>query len=83
MLAAVRTIAGAVELPVTADLEAGYGATAAEVGETIAGALEAGAVGCNLEDGTGDAEAPLRPPPSTRSAWPPRATPASAPACRS
>ena len=30
------------------------------MGETIAGALEAGAVGCNLEDGTGDAEAPLR-----------------------
>jgi 2-methylisocitrate lyase-like PEP mutase family enzyme len=52
MLAAVARIAGAVELPVSADLEDGYGATAAEVGDTIARAIEAGAVGCNLEDGT-------------------------------
>jgi 2-methylisocitrate lyase-like PEP mutase family enzyme len=58
MLAAVERVANAVELPVSADLETGYGATAAEVGETIAGAIEAGAVGCNLEDGTADA---LRP----------------------
>ena len=46
MLAAVRTVVEAVDLPVTADLEAGYG----DSGATIAGALEAGAVGCNLED---------------------------------
>jgi 2-methylisocitrate lyase-like PEP mutase family enzyme len=61
MLAAVRTIAAAVDVPVSADLETGYGATAAEVGQTIAGAIDAGAVGCNLEDGTDDAGAPLRP----------------------
>jgi 2-methylisocitrate lyase-like PEP mutase family enzyme len=61
MLAAVGRIAGAVELPVSADLESGYGATEGEVGDTIAGALEAGAVGCNLEDGTRDPAAPLRP----------------------
>ncbi|MDH5834782.1 isocitrate lyase/PEP mutase family protein [Luteimonas kalidii] len=40
----------ATPLPVTVDLEGGYGATAAEVGATVAGAIEAGAVGCNLED---------------------------------
>jgi 2-methylisocitrate lyase-like PEP mutase family enzyme len=61
MLGAVGRIARAVELPVTADLERGYGATPAEVGETVAGALEAGAVGANLEDGTREPDAPLRP----------------------
>jgi 2-methylisocitrate lyase-like PEP mutase family enzyme len=54
MLEAVRVVADAVELPVTADLEGGYGATAEEVGETIARAIAAGAVGCNLEDGISD-----------------------------
>jgi 2-methylisocitrate lyase-like PEP mutase family enzyme len=55
MLAAVATVARAVDLPVTADLEGGYGATPADVGETIARAIAAGAVGCNLEDGLRDA----------------------------
>ena len=50
MLAVAGRIAAAVDLPVTADLESGYGATAAEVGETIAGAIGVGIVGCNLED---------------------------------
>jgi len=49
MLEAVRIVAGAVELPVTADLERGYG----DAGATVAAALEAGAVGCNLEDSDG------------------------------
>jgi 2-methylisocitrate lyase-like PEP mutase family enzyme len=47
MLAAVGRIAAAVELPVTADLEAGYGLGPDEL---IAGLLEAGAVGLNQED---------------------------------
>jgi 2-methylisocitrate lyase-like PEP mutase family enzyme len=55
MIAAVAIVAGAVELPVTADLERGYG----DAGETIALAIEAGAVGCNLEDS--DADGTLRP----------------------
>src|SRR6478752_6001122 len=46
MLAGVAVVARAVELPVTADLERGYG----DVRVTVEGALEAGAVGCNLED---------------------------------
>ena len=49
MLAAVERIARAVEVPVTADLEAGYGDAAA----AARAAIEAGAVGMNLEDGAG------------------------------
>jgi 2-methylisocitrate lyase-like PEP mutase family enzyme len=56
MLEAVRCVAGSVSLPVTADLEGGYGQTPADVGETIARAIAAGAVGCNLEDGVRDGE---------------------------
>src|SRR3954447_24896169 len=40
MIDAVRVVAAAVELPVTADLEGGYGAGPAEVGETMARALD-------------------------------------------
>lgn len=50
MLAAVARIVQAVELPVTADLESGYGDTPQDVGETMAAALGIGVVGCNLED---------------------------------
>lgn len=62
MLQAVAAIAGAVSVPVTADMEAGYGDTAADMDRTVAGLLEAGAVGLNLEDGTGNIEAPLLDP---------------------
>jgi 2-methylisocitrate lyase-like PEP mutase family enzyme len=58
MLAAVGRIAAAAPgLPLTADLEDGY----ADAGATVAAAIAAGAVGCNLEDGTGDPAAPVRP----------------------
>lgn len=50
MLAAVARIVAAVDLPVTADLEAGYGETPRDVSETIARAVAAGVVGCNIED---------------------------------
>src|SRR3954447_8614140 len=50
MLEHVRRIAAAVNIPVTADLEAGYGDTAAEVGRTVALAIEVGVVGANIED---------------------------------
>jgi 2-methylisocitrate lyase-like PEP mutase family enzyme len=46
MIAAVGRIAAATELPVTADLEAGYGSPA----ETIRKAIGVGVVGANLED---------------------------------
>jgi 2-methylisocitrate lyase-like PEP mutase family enzyme len=43
-------IVGATDLPVTVDLESGYGETADAVEHTVARAIAAGAVGCNLED---------------------------------
>jgi 2-methylisocitrate lyase-like PEP mutase family enzyme len=46
----LRRIVEATDLPVTVDLESGYGDTAKKVGETVGLALKAGAVGCNLED---------------------------------
>lgn len=50
VLAAIARIARVTALPVTADIEAGYGETAAAVGETVRAVIEAGAVGINLED---------------------------------
>jgi 2-methylisocitrate lyase-like PEP mutase family enzyme len=50
-IANIGRIARAVALPVTADLERGYGATPDEVADTVTHAIRAGAVGCNLEDG--------------------------------
>jgi 2-methylisocitrate lyase-like PEP mutase family enzyme len=50
MLEHVGRIVAAVGVPVTADLESGYGDTAGEVGDTVARAVEVGAVGANLED---------------------------------
>jgi methylisocitrate lyase len=46
----LRRIVGATDLPVTIDLESGYGDASEGVGESIALAIDAGAVGCNLED---------------------------------
>jgi 2-methylisocitrate lyase-like PEP mutase family enzyme len=46
----LQRIVAATALPVSVDLESGYGKTAAEVGESIGRTIEAGAVGCNLED---------------------------------
>ncbi|MEV0289103.1 MULTISPECIES: isocitrate lyase/phosphoenolpyruvate mutase family protein [unclassified Kribbella] len=51
MFSAVARIARAVDVPVTADLEAGYGLPAKEFAERL---LETGAVGCNLEDSVDD-----------------------------
>ena len=47
MFAAARRIARAVGVPVTVDVEGGYGLPAAELAGRLA---DAGAVGCNLED---------------------------------
>jgi 2-methylisocitrate lyase-like PEP mutase family enzyme len=50
VLAAVRRIAAAVSVPLTADMVAGFGATPEEVAETVRMVIDAGAVGMNLED---------------------------------
>ncbi len=48
----IGRIAAAVDLPVSLDFERGYGETAADVGRSVAAAIEAGAIGFNIEDGT-------------------------------
>lgn len=63
MLDAVARICGAVSVPVTADLEAGYGDSPEELQRTVGGLLEAGAVGLNLEDHVGEPKDPLVPLP--------------------
>jgi len=50
MLDVVRRITAAVRIPVTADMEAGYGDSPEEVARTAQEVLAAGAVGMNLED---------------------------------
>lgn len=55
MLAAIARIARSVSIPVTADIEAGYGESPAQVAETVRAVVAAGAVGLNLEDGRNDA----------------------------
>jgi 2-methylisocitrate lyase-like PEP mutase family enzyme len=52
MMVEIANIARAVEVPVTADIEAGYGAAPADVAITVRDALAAGAAGINLEDNT-------------------------------
>lgn len=47
-------------LPVTADVESGFGATPADVAVTIRGVVEAGAVGINIEDTVRHGGAALR-----------------------
>lgn len=50
MVDAVARIAAAVDLPVSADVEGGYGPGEDDVAQTVAGVIGAGAVGINLED---------------------------------
>lgn len=50
MLSVVARIAANVKLPVTADVEAGYGDRPEDAARTAEGVIEAGAVGVNLED---------------------------------
>ena len=58
---ATHRIARSVRVPVTADIESGYGDTPQAVARSIADIIRAGAVGVNLEDGLRTA------PPSVRS----------------
>jgi 2-methylisocitrate lyase-like PEP mutase family enzyme len=59
MMAAVAEIVGTVNVPVTADAEAGYGDTPEHAADTVRNVILAGAVGMNFEDATGRAEQPL------------------------
>ena len=53
LVAAIEEIARATSLPVSADIEAGYADDPAGAAETVRAVIGAGAVGINLEDGTG------------------------------
>ncbi len=60
VVAATRRIARSVLVPVTADIEAGFGDTPDAVGKSVGEIIEAGAVGVNLEDGTPRGATPIR-----------------------
>ncbi|MCV2367003.1 isocitrate lyase/PEP mutase family protein [Roseateles oligotrophus] len=51
-LAAVRRIARVIDLPLSVDIEGGYGSNGLEVGDVVARMIDAGAVGINMEDGS-------------------------------
>lgn len=59
MVAAVAAITRAVSVPVSADIEGGYGPAPTDVAVTVQAVIEAGAVGINLEDSPGPGGAPL------------------------
>jgi 2-methylisocitrate lyase-like PEP mutase family enzyme len=59
MLEVVARIARALRVPLTADLEAGYGDRPEDAAQTAREAIAAGAVGINLEDTTNQPEQPL------------------------
>ncbi|MBI3885854.1 MAG: isocitrate lyase/phosphoenolpyruvate mutase family protein [Opitutae bacterium] len=60
-LAHARAIVAATELPVSADLEKGFGDDPGTVAETIALAAAAGLAGGSIEDASGDSRQPLYP----------------------
>lgn len=61
MLEVVARIARAVSAPLTADMEAGYGRTPEDLALTAIALIEAGAVGCNIEDCAGESSGELFP----------------------
>src|SRR5262249_27868742 len=58
-LAHARVIVDATDVPVSADLERGFGDDPASVAKTVQLAAEAGLAGCTIEDSTGKPEKPL------------------------
>ncbi|SDE33537.1 isocitrate lyase/PEP mutase family protein [Glycomyces harbinensis] len=60
-LAAIERVVKAVDVPVTADIESGFGATPKDVAETLAAVAGTGAVGVNIEDSDVGTPGALRP----------------------
>src|ERR1700751_4747145 len=58
-LAHAASIAGATDLPVSADLENCFADDPAGVAQTVALAVEAGLAGCSVEDFTGSEDEPI------------------------
>ena len=61
VLAHLRSMVSATDLPVNADFENGFGANPEEVAESVELAVATGVAGLSIEDSTGDAGAPLFP----------------------
>ena len=61
ILAHLRDMVAATDLPVNADFENGFGANPAGVAESVKLAVETGVAGLSIEDSTGDAANPLFP----------------------
>jgi 2-methylisocitrate lyase-like PEP mutase family enzyme len=59
VLAHLRTLCGATDLPVNADFESGYAVNADGVGESVRLAIATGVAGLSIEDSTGDKDNPL------------------------
>jgi 2-methylisocitrate lyase-like PEP mutase family enzyme len=59
VLAHLHEIVAATELPVNADFESGYGATPADVAESVRLAVATGVAGLSIEDSTGDPAQPI------------------------
>ena len=59
MMDAIHQIASAVSIPVSADLEAGFGIAPGDVADTVRQAIQAGAVGGNIEDASASASSGL------------------------
>ena len=60
VVAATERIVRAVHVPVTADIEGGYGETPEQVATSVTEIIRTGVVGINLEDGTPRADMPMR-----------------------
>jgi len=59
VLAHLREMVAATDLPINADFEAGFAHDAAGVGESVRLAVDTGVAGLSIEDSTGDADSPL------------------------
>ena len=60
VLAHLRALCAATDVPVNADFESGYAVNADGVHESVRMAIATGVAGLSIEDSTGDANAPLR-----------------------
>jgi 2-methylisocitrate lyase-like PEP mutase family enzyme len=61
MIESIARIAASVDLPVTADVESGYGPGITDATETAQAVIDSGAIGLNFEDATNDPSSPLFP----------------------
>ncbi len=55
----IASIAGAVDVPVSADFASGYGASPEDVADSVTRCIATGVAGLSIEDATGDASSPL------------------------